>query len=178
MIWGGSRKKCLDFQVKQWITKGNCHPINLYSPILLHARNFPSWKIQKKMFVLFSVGLFQPYSWCRQPTKDNKSVLGSKMVYGVPFTTLENPTVTRQRVEGPWVFFHSTGLATLLRDHKYKLWSIQILLTTTPQDGAGSHSLYVMRQFAGTTDWCNSGFFSMEHFRILISCAHIYIPWD
>lgn len=68
-------------------------PINLSLPILLCAGNFHSWKIQKKMSVLFLVDLFQLCNWCHQPTKkDIKLVFRGKMVYDV-FDLLGNPVV-------------------------------------------------------------------------------------
>lgn len=108
-------KKVLDFQLQQTVAEGHCHPVNLPSPVLLCAGNFHFWTIQRKMFVLFSVDLFQHCNWCHQPAKkDIKSVSGSKTVLWCSYDLLGNPMVTCWGSGGLLGFLHCVDLATLL----------------------------------------------------------------
>lgn len=163
------------------MAKGKSHTVNLSVPVLLCAGNFHSWKRQRKMFVLFSVDLFQHYNWCHQPVKkDFKSVSGSKTVLDVPYNLLGNPIVTRWGTAGAlFGFLHCADLATPLVITNVN----SEVFKCSWHDLMGWHwFLRPIRdiKFSVTVD-CerfNSGFSSVNHVRILISFSHYAHHWD
>lgn len=169
------KKKCLNFQGKQWITQGNFHPINLSLPILLCAGNFHSWKMQKKTSVLFSVDLFRICNWCHQPTKKGiKLVFGSKMVYDV-FNLLGNPVVPcwgRGGLPGSpslcWPghnsvhhYCNSEGFKSFWCD-----WMAWYRFLTVHVWWKNNNWLWVI----------SLGFFPVEQFRLLLPRSHLWTP--